>query len=317
MVYLYDAESPRGNASFPFRSVHVKNPTDSVLESGPVTVFGEGKFIGEGMSEPIPAHSTAFIPFALDRQIMVDRKEADVDRIARIITVQRGVFSTEIQHTRRSTFVLQNRLQERATVYVKHSVAQGYTLTKAPEPHERLGSAYFFRVDVDPGGKAEVAIEESTPVFRTTDIRAPEGIELVQAYLSSAAIEGPLKGAVSELLRLQKEMADTEQRIADDPRGDGRVQDAHGRAARADRDAQAGEDGGAADAEPGEEARGRERQGREGDDRRRDAPGEADGGARSSSRTASRISRWRRSRRTTLRGPLRRAERALLQALGR
>jgi hypothetical protein len=68
VVYLYDAESPRGNAAFPFKSVRIKNPTDSVLESGPVTVFGDGKFIGEGLSEPIPARSTAFIPFALDRQ---------------------------------------------------------------------------------------------------------------------------------------------------------------------------------------------------------------------------------------------------------
>jgi hypothetical protein len=213
VVYLYDAESPRGNASFPFRSVHVKNPTDSVLESGPVTVFGEGKFVGEGMSEPIPARSTAFIPFALDRQIMVERKEADVDRIARVITVQRGVFSTEVKHTRRSTFVLQNRLPERATVYVKHSVAQGYALTRAPDTRERLGSAYFFRVDVEPGGKAEIVIEESTPVFRTTDIRAPEGMEMVTAYLSSAAVEGSLRSAVDELLRLQKEMANTEQQI--------------------------------------------------------------------------------------------------------
>ncbi len=213
VVYLYDAESPRGNASFPFRSVHVKNPTDSVLESGPVTVFGEGKFVGEGMSEPIPAHSTAFIPFALDRQIMVERKEADVDRIARIITVQRGVFSTEIKHTRRSTFVLQNRLGERATVYVRHTVAAGYKLTKAPEQRERLGAAHLFRVDVEPGGKAEITIEESTPLFKSTDIRSPAGMEMVTAFLSSAAAEGPLKAAVGDLLKLHREMANSEQQI--------------------------------------------------------------------------------------------------------
>ncbi len=102
VVYYYDAETPRGNATYPFRAVKVANPTDYVLEQGPVTVFGEGKFIGEGMCEPIPARSTAFIPFALDRQIVVERKDADVDHIARILTVQRGVFSTEVQHTRRS-----------------------------------------------------------------------------------------------------------------------------------------------------------------------------------------------------------------------
>lgn len=213
VVYFYDAESVRGNNSFPFRAVRIKNPTDSALESGPVTVFGEGKFVGEGLSEPIPARSMAFVPFALDRQIVVERKESDVDVISRILTVQRGVFSTEVQHTKRSTLVLNNRLTEKATVYIRHTVAAGYKLTKAPGGRERLGSAYLFRVDLEPTSKLEVVIEEATPLFKTTDIRAPGGMDMVTAYLSSAA-EGRLKSSVTELLKLHKEMANTDQHIA-------------------------------------------------------------------------------------------------------
>ena len=213
VVYFYDAESVRGNNSFPFRAVRIKNPTDSALESGPVTVFGEGKFVGEGLSEPIPARSMAFVPFALDRQIVVERKEDEVDAISRILSVQRGVFSTEVQHTRRSTLVLNNRLTEKATVYIRHTVAAGYKLTRAPGGRERLGSAYLFRVDLEPTSKLEVVIEEATPLFKTTDIRAPGGMDMVTAYLSSAA-EGRLKSSVTELLKLHKEMASTDQHIA-------------------------------------------------------------------------------------------------------
>jgi flagellar biosynthesis chaperone FliJ len=213
VVYYFDNETPRGNATYPFRAVRVKNPTDSVLEQGPVTVFGDGKFIGEGMSEPIPARSTAFIPFALDRQIVVERKDADVDHIARVITVQRGVFSTEVEHTRRATYVLTNRLAERATVYVRHTVAEGYKLTKTPERVERLGPAHLFRVDIEPGSKAEIVIEESTPLFKTADIRSDVGMELVTAYLSREAATGPLKAAMGDLLKLHRDMANIEQQI--------------------------------------------------------------------------------------------------------
>ena len=213
VVYFFDAEGARGNATYPFRAVRIKNPTDSALESGPVTVFGDGKFIGEGMSEPIPARSVAFIPFALDRQIAVEKKEGEHDVIARILTVQRGVFSTEVQHTKKRTLLFRNRLSEKATVYVKHTVREGYKLGKAPEKRDRLGAAYLFRVDVEPGGKAEIEIEESTPLFKSTDIRSNIGMEQVTAYLSSAAASGPLKAAVTRLLELHKEMANTEQRI--------------------------------------------------------------------------------------------------------
>jgi len=213
VVYLYDNESPRGNASFPFRSVRLKNPTDSALESGPVTVFGEGRFIGEGLSEPIPARSIAFIPFALDRQIVVEKKGSDRDEISRIISVQRGVFSTEVQRTRRTTLTLTNRLQEKATLYIRHTVPAGYKLTKGPVTPEKIGDANLFRVDVPAGSTSEVIIEEATPVLRTADLRSTEGMSMVKLYLSSAALEGPIKERVAELIKLQQDIGTLEQQI--------------------------------------------------------------------------------------------------------
>jgi len=214
VVYLYDPESSRGNAQYPFRAVHLKNPTESALESGPVTVFGDGRFIGEGLSEPIPAHAQAFIPFALDRQIVVERNDSERDSIHRIITVQRGVFHTELQHVRKGVFVLHNRLSEKAVVYVKHVVPAGYTLGKTEKATERLGDAQLFRVEVEPGSKTELVIEESTPVFTTTDIRSVEGMGLIRAYLTSAVVDGSMKKQVDEHLHLNTEMANIEQKIA-------------------------------------------------------------------------------------------------------
>lgn len=214
VIYLYDPESPRGNVQFPFRSVRLKNPTNSALESGPVTVFGEGRFIGEGLAEPIPAHAQAFIPFALDRQIVVERKDDERDSIRRIMTVQRGVFHTELSRMRRAKFTLHNRLGEKAVVYVKHSVPAGYSLTATSKSTERLGEAHLFRVELDAHGKSDLTIEETTPVFTTTDIRSAAGIDLIRVYLNSGAVDPALKKQVDELLKLYTEMANIDQRIA-------------------------------------------------------------------------------------------------------
>lgn len=213
VVYLYDPESARGNAQFAFRSLRLRNPTDSQLESGPVTVFGEGRFIGEGMAEPIPAHQVAFVPFALDRQVVVDHADGDRDEIARIIAVNHGVFSTQVQHIRRTTLTLHNRLPNKVVVYVRHTVPSGYHASKAPTDPEHVSGADLYRVEVDGFGKQEVVLEESTPVYRTADLRTPDGMGLVRAYLSSAVIDGPLKAQVAELVRVQKDIADDEQRV--------------------------------------------------------------------------------------------------------
>ncbi|HEX8792562.1 MAG TPA: hypothetical protein VF765_16555, partial [Polyangiaceae bacterium] len=197
---------------FAFRSLRLRNPTDSQLESGPVTVFGDGRFIGEGMSEPIPAHQVAFVPFALDRQVVIDRVGGERDEIARIIAVNRGVFSTQVQHIKRTTLVVHNRLPNKVVLYVRHTVSSGYHASKAPTDPEHVSGADLYRVEVDGYGKQEVVLEESTPVYRSADLRTPDGMGLVRAYLTSAVITGPLKGQVEELVRVQKDIADDEQR---------------------------------------------------------------------------------------------------------
>lgn len=213
VVYLYDAESPRGNSTYPFKAVRFRNPTDSQLEQGPVTVFGEGRFIGEGLAEPIPAHSVAFVPFALDRQVVIEKTSTERDDISKIITVQRGVFSTEVKHTRKQVLSVVNRSPDKATVYLRHTVPNGFKTTHAPPVAEKVGNAQLYKVEVAPGAKAEVVIEEATPIFRTTDIRAKAGLDMVKAFISSGNLEGTLKDKVSELVKLHQEMANHEERI--------------------------------------------------------------------------------------------------------
>ncbi|MCU0681337.1 MAG: DUF4139 domain-containing protein [Polyangiaceae bacterium] len=214
VVYLYDPESARGNAAYAFRSLRLKNPSDSTLESGPVTVFGEGRFIGEGLSEPIPARAIAFVPFALDRQIFVETKEAERDHVSRILSVQRGVCSTEVKHTRRKVVVLQNRTSEKATVYVRHNVRQGYALTKGPSKPERLGTSHVFKAEIGPNARVEVEIEESTPVFKTIDLRSPSDFDLVLAHVAEPEADPKLRRTLGEVGRLRNEMTTLQEQQA-------------------------------------------------------------------------------------------------------
>jgi hypothetical protein len=213
VVYLYDPESPRGDKTYPFRSVRLVNPTDSTLETGPVTVFGKGRFIGEGLTEPIPGKSASFVPFALDRQIVVEEKESGEEKIARILTVQRGILNTEMKSTKKHELVLRSRLSEATSVYIRHTVPKGYKLSKAPESVEKLGEAQLFRVDIPAGGKVEVTIEEETPVLRSVDVRSSAGMDLVRAYLSSASLDAELAAKMKPLLELQKDIGNVDQRI--------------------------------------------------------------------------------------------------------
>ncbi|MGH7271028.1 MAG: DUF4139 domain-containing protein, partial [Polyangiaceae bacterium] len=60
------------SASHPFRVARFTNSAGGALERGPIAVFEDGAFLGQGMVDPLPAGATATVPFALERAIAVD-----------------------------------------------------------------------------------------------------------------------------------------------------------------------------------------------------------------------------------------------------
>lgn len=214
VVYMYDDESSRGNERFAFKAIRFDNPTQSALEAGPVTVYDKGGFVGEGLTEPIPAESAALVPFALDRQVVVDKSQKASDRIKRLVSLQRGVLTTEVAYTRKTSYQLTNRLRKPVTVYVRHTVAKGWELEKAGHEVERLGDAHLFKVALEPRGTGSLTIEEATPMSRTLDLRSPEALDLVAVYLQGASEDKELTESMKELLALNTEMADLQQSIA-------------------------------------------------------------------------------------------------------
>ncbi|HRC58576.1 MAG TPA: hypothetical protein PKU97_21790, partial [Kofleriaceae bacterium] len=210
VVYLYDAESDRGNDRFAFRSVRLRNPTDSTLETGPVTVYGEGRFVGEGLTEPIPPRAHVVVPFALDRQVVVEKTGGEQDRLSRLITLQRGVLRAEVQHIRRTQLTVTNRLRTPAKVYVRHTVPKGWNLM-APSPtvFERIGDAHLFEIEVPPQGKTQVEIAESTPMERMLDLSADVTLEMMKVFVEAPEPTPELRASLRELLGTHRTIVDT------------------------------------------------------------------------------------------------------------
>lgn len=215
-VYYYDPISERGSQKFAFNAVKVTNPSQYTLDSGPITVYEAGQFLGEGMAEPILPKSTAFIPFALDRAVIVEPEVAGREEIDRLITIERGVVSTESRKIRSTKLVLTNRGTTSATVYVRHKVGAGYKLaTKGPEvpQPEKLGGAHLFKVTVPAGVSQDLVIEEWTPVERTVDIRTDAGIKAISLYLKQSNLDAKLANGLKEVVHRHTSRADLVEKV--------------------------------------------------------------------------------------------------------
>ncbi len=212
-VYYYDPVSTRGSDRFAFKAVRLSNPTQYTLEPGPFTVYAEGQFLGEGMSEPIPPKAVAFIPFGLDRQLVIEPVDSTREEIDKLVTIQRGIINTETLRIRQKRLTLTNRLEEPVDVYIRHSVPDGWTLRPAAQKPERMGGAWLFRVRVIGRGSTELLIEESMPIAKTVDIRTAPGVAAMGLYLKTARLDAALQGKLDDIIKLHKQIADMQQRI--------------------------------------------------------------------------------------------------------
>jgi hypothetical protein len=213
-VYFYDPVSSRGSKRFAFRAVEFSNPSEHTLDPGPVTVYADGQFLGEGLSDPIQPKSHAFIPFSLDKKVIVETKEDGREEIDRLVTVQRGILTTEARRVKTTEFSLMNRGQAPATVYVRHALSPGFRLEQPAQGFEKFREGYLFPVEVPAGASAKLRIEEGTPISKTVDIRTSGGIADLKLYLrtAQARLDAETRTRLEQIVDMHRTMTELEER---------------------------------------------------------------------------------------------------------
>lgn len=213
-VYLYDPISARGSKRFAFRAVLFDNPTEHTLDPGPVTVYADGQFLGEGLSDPIQPKSRAFVPFSLDRKVLIDEKDGTHETIDRLVTAERGVLTTEARRFRTTELELTNRGLSPVIVYVRHAVADGYTLESPRQGVEKFRDAYLIPVKLAPNASEKLTLEEATPIKKSVDIRSEGGIAELKLFLqaSAARLEPNTRAALEQVVELNRRMAELEEK---------------------------------------------------------------------------------------------------------
>ncbi len=192
-VYLYDPVSSRGSKRFTFNALKLVNPTAYTLDAGPLTVYGKGQFLGEGLTEPILAAATTIVPYALDRNVLVDPELSHRQLIVRLETILRGVATARFRRIRSTKLIFTNRAKRDVKVFVRHTVAPGFRLHSKHQGTQKLGGSYVIPVSVKATGQRELVIEEARLGKKTVDLKTPAGIEAIAKLLQSGGLAPALK----------------------------------------------------------------------------------------------------------------------------
>ncbi len=172
--------------SHPFRVARFANGTKGVLERGPIAVFEEGSFLGQGMVDPLPIGASATVPFALERGLAVDRETKLDEQGARVAQIENSQLVIERDAVTLTSYRLRNGLDTPAKMLVKHPRAMGTKLTNPPkgtEDNVGTGSA-LVPATVPPHATATLVVDERSTNRRGEDWFTPTADVALKGFLA-------------------------------------------------------------------------------------------------------------------------------------
>jgi len=122
--------------SHPFRVARFTNETRGALERGPIAVYADGDFLGQGMVDALPQGAVGTVPFALETAIAIDQ-DRDVDETGeRVDKIENGALTVARDRVTKTTYHVRNGSADQAKVIVKHPRINGSRLTGTPKDTE-------------------------------------------------------------------------------------------------------------------------------------------------------------------------------------
>ncbi len=185
----------------PFRVARFANKSGGALERGPIAVFEEGSFLGQGMVDPLPDSATATVPFALERSLAIDSERKYEELGERVHKIENGELTIDRDAQTQTKYRIRNGADLPAKVLVKHPRMNGTRLVQPPpgsEDNVGTGSA-LLPTTVSPRATGELVVDERATLMRREDWFSTVADSAVKAFLadprSDRAVTGKLAAA--------------------------------------------------------------------------------------------------------------------------
>ena len=197
-VYLFAPEGGvPASTTHPFHVARFENHTGAMLERGPVAIFEQGAFLGQGMLDPLPDRASATVPFALERAIAVESSATNSVDGSRLLRIQRGEIAIERYRVNRTRYNVRNGMDHEVRVMMRHALATDMQLFQPPPGVERANGAALVPVRVPMRNHSEIEVVTRVPYAQATDWNDENAAIAIEGYLR----DGHATQAVADVLR--------------------------------------------------------------------------------------------------------------------
>jgi hypothetical protein len=205
-IYLFAPDDGvPDSASHPFHVVRFENVTGGVLERGPIAVFQDGSFLGQGLLDPLAAGAFATVSFALERALGVDSHTKTDVQGTRLSKIENGYLWLEHDVVLKTTYQIQNGSDLAVKLLVKHPRRSGsrlYLPPKGTEDNVGTGSA-LVPTELPAHGKQDLVVDERSAEPEYADWFGIAADKAVKAYLADPRADAKVAQQLTTLWPLR------------------------------------------------------------------------------------------------------------------
>jgi hypothetical protein len=207
-VTLYNASNP-----VPLRALWLTNSGNLTLDRGSFSIFENGEFAGEGLTDPIHAGEKRLLSYAVDQAVHVTTEGHLNSSHLRHLTVHDGYLTERSEEIREVTYVVHNAASDARTVLVEHPVQYGWRLTSEVKPVETSASYYRFSIATQPGETVRLHVGEAHTQGLSWQLTAIQDDQLQVIVTGNSADRPAIEKALAPVLAARSKVHDLDTQI--------------------------------------------------------------------------------------------------------
>ncbi|HET9408734.1 MAG TPA: carboxypeptidase regulatory-like domain-containing protein [Candidatus Sulfotelmatobacter sp.] len=199
----------------PLRALWIKNNSGQVLDGGSFNILEADAFAGEGVLETIHPDERRLLSYAGDAAVHVKYSEESSEKPYTRVRIAKGVMMLTTEQRKSTKYTIRNADSSARLVVVEYPTEEQWKLApSSPKPEESTASFDRFRVPVEAGKTAELAIEVIHPEetrYELSDLDEDE-IELLTQQKRLTPV---MQEAFNRILKQQLEVGKISDQITD------------------------------------------------------------------------------------------------------
>lgn len=205
--------APQDHPKHPLAGIRLKNSTTLHLAQGPITVFDNGAYAGDGQIDDLPAGGERLVTYAVDLDVEVAPTREAIPAELVSVKIANGALVSTHKARRETTYAVKNSGKEMARVLIEYPLEPGWKLLEPEKPAETTRDRYRLEVKVDAGKSATLRVVEERTVAEQVALTNLDD-DRIRLFLSAPRVSQEAKEALELVAEKKRKVSEASLRLA-------------------------------------------------------------------------------------------------------